>query len=109
MKTAEFLVIILIVVIIVYYAGTGSCYSNFTFGNNDYQYSDPSPIVQNDYYSCIKNRCIGNTHDYDCLQSCRLDAFRQRMGTNPDIQTRVCGEDPTYECLVNRYAANVYP
>lgn len=84
------------------------------FNNSEYQYGNEGPQTEDNYYKCLMEDCKGNTHNYDCLEKCRIKSFRSAGPHNIDAQSWVCmkyrdNEDAYYKCLDNVYADYRYP
>jgi len=87
--------------------------SGFMFNNSMYQYSNPSVKKQAYYRSCVADECKDDAYNYNCLEKCRLKAYREGMMTN-DVVDMVCANyksdpDAYYRCLDEVYADYKYP
>lgn len=78
--------------------------------NAKYQYDSPNVEKEAKYYRCMQSECGGNTHDYNCLERCRLKTM---IGDNLEyissLKAANCigktGDDYV-DCLVYQYAMN---
>lgn len=60
--------------------------------NSEYQYDNPTPVGELLYYECIAGHCSGDTHDFDCLERCRIRSFlrKNKGGAMSPIKEALC-------------------
>lgn len=76
--------------------------------NAKYQYDSPNVVNESQYYECLVKDCRGNTHNFDCLERCRLKVM---TNNNPEyispLKSANCigkSGDDYLNCLVYQYA-----
>jgi hypothetical protein len=78
--------------------------------NAKYQYDSPNVVKEAKYYRCMQSECGGNTHDYDCLERCRLKTMMDHdlRYVSPLKASNCFGKtgDDYVNCLVYQYALN---
>lgn len=76
--------------------------------NAKYQYDSPNVIKESKYYGCLLDECKGNTHNFDCLERCRLKAMMDHdlRYVSPLKAANCYGKtgDDYVNCLVFQYA-----
>ncbi len=83
--------------------------------NAKFQYNNPNPTGELRYYECLAGNCKGDTHDFDCLERCRIKTFLNEAegGMISPIKDSICsdqgrGSPAYYDCLVNAYMQRPY-
>ena len=100
----------LIILVVVLLCTRRSGYENINekaLHPNNYQNSPPSLDVEKLYHSCVSRECSNSDDKSQCLETCRLKAYRRGMMSN-DRCDLVCqahkgDEDAFYKCLGRCY------
>ena len=76
--------------------------------NAKFQTDSPNVVKESKYYECLQNKCQGNTHDFDCLERCRLTTMADNdlRYISPLKAANCIGKtgDDYLNCLVYQYA-----
>jgi hypothetical protein len=76
--------------------------------NKDYQYSNPDLKREGCYFSCLRDKCAGQSEKVQCSYDCAINCFSENVST---VQTRMCeqykGDREQYaKCLIQMYSNN---